>query len=113
MEVASMHKYHPAITTFVLILFCIHARAQTPDSAKRFFARGQKSFAAGNLDTAFEDYSRAIEISSRLDGRKKSSTDLLSAANQFNSANNADHITVIDPFTAVAYVSRGVVRYLQ
>ena len=102
-----MRKYHPAITGFVLILFCMNAQAQTPNSAKRFFQHGQKSFAEGNLEGAFEDYSRAIEISSRLDSRKTAPTDL------FRPANSADNVTVIDPFTANAYTNRGVVRYQQ
>ena len=108
-----MRKYHPVLIGFALVFVFINARAQTPSSAKRFFEHGQKNFAGGNLEAAFEDYSRAIEISSRLDARGNSPSDLLSAANEFNSRSALDHVSVIDPFTAIAYTNRGVVRYRQ
>src|SRR6185312_11958498 len=55
----------------------------------------------------------AIAISSRLDRPKQIASDPLTVANRFDSAGAADRVTVIDPFTAVAYANRGVVRYWQ
>ena len=98
---------------FVLALSSAIVGAQTPSSARRFLQQGQKDYQQGNLDLAFEDFSRAIEISSHLDKPKRASTDRLSVGNSFDSSAEADRITVIDPFTALAYHCRGVVRLHQ
>ena len=55
-----------ALATLVLVVSFITHQAQTPEAAKRYFQQGVKNLAEGNLAVAFEDYSRAIEISSRL-----------------------------------------------
>jgi tetratricopeptide (TPR) repeat protein len=108
-----MRRYRFVITSGALVLFCIHAAAQTPDTAQRFFKQAQKKFAQGDLASASEDFSRAIEISSRLDSSKKNVTDPTRVQNQFNALDTAENIRVIDPFTAKAYVGRGVVKIRQ
>ena len=105
-----MRRYRFVMTSGALVLLCIHATAQTPDSAQRFFKQAQKKFAQGELASASEDFSRAIEISSRLDSPKKNLTDGARTQTQFNAADPADNIRVIDPFTAKAYAGRGIVK---
>src|ERR1041384_521528 len=99
---------------FVLTLWLsVIARAQTPSSARKYFQQGQKNYEQGILDLAFEDFSRAIAISSRLDKPNEASTDRLGTVNSFDSSSEANRVTVIEPFTALAYTSRGLVRLKQ
>ncbi|PYS44309.1 MAG: hypothetical protein DMF71_04085, partial [Acidobacteria bacterium] len=112
-EVVSMRYRKLALTISVLVMPFVVGHAQTPDSAKKYFQEGLKNFARGNLELVFEDYSRAIELSSRLGSSKPAATDLLNTANPFDSAGPSDRITVIDPFTAIAYTNRGGVRFTQ
>src|SRR6187401_917089 len=99
------------VITILLVISCVDAPAQTPAAAQKYFQQGVKNFAEGNLGIAFENYSRAIEISSHLDSLKPASSDPLKA-NKLTSS-EAERVTVIDPFTAVAYTNRGLVRHQQ
>src|ERR1700730_2084967 len=101
-----------ALTLFILLL-CINVivQAQTPDSAKKYYDHGARQFEKGDLDGAIEDYTRAIEISSRLNPTKRDLTGSWINTNRFDSSAEADRITVIDPFTAMAYTNRGIVRF--
>src|SRR5262245_59008395 len=99
-----------ATTTFLLVILFVTGQAQTPAAAQKYFQQGVKSLAEGNLEVAFENYSRAIEISSRLDNRKPSTR---LRANNLTSSDDTSNIAVVDPFTAIAYTSRGIVRCKQ
>jgi hypothetical protein len=100
------------VLTILLVISCVDAQAQTPAAAKKYFQQGAKNFAEGNLGVAFENYSRAIEISLRLDSRKSDPLDRLKA-NNLATSSEAERVTVIDPFTAIAYTNRGIVRHQQ
>ena len=78
-----------AVSTLVLVVSSMVAQAQTPAAARKYFQQGVKEFAQGNLGIAFENYSRAIEISSRLDSRKSATSDLL-RRNSLTSSAEAD-----------------------
>ena len=106
-----MHYRRFAVTTLVLFVAALATQAQTSDAARRYFNQGVKDLAEGNLEVAFENYSRAIELSSRLDSPKKSGHGLV-RTNNLDSA-DTDRISVVDPFTAVAYTNRGIVRNRQ
>src|SRR5262249_12941639 len=87
-------------------------RAQTPKKAEDFYNRSVWRQDKGDFDGAISDLSMAIELSSRLDGRKripdlKTSADLGGAVNGFN------EIRALDPLAALAYAHRGLVHYLQ
>src|SRR5260370_40751151 len=100
------------LTLFILIYSSnVIVRAQTAASAANYFNHGTKLFAQGDLDGALEDYTRAIEISSRLTTPKRDRTGSWNNLNRFDSSAEADRITVIDPLTAWAYTNRGIVRY--
>jgi len=101
-----------AVSTILLVISSVVTQGQTPAAARKYFQQGVKNVAEGNLGTAFENYSRAIEISSRLDSRKPAPSDLLQA-NNLATASDAERVTVIDPFTAIAYTNRGLVRHQQ
>jgi len=82
----------------LLVLIVVSASAQTPNSAINHYRDGAAKVGKGDLDGAIEEYSRAIAISSRLA--------------PVNSATaEANNVRVVDPFTANAYVNRGVARY--
>src|SRR5690242_18403185 len=102
-----MRSYRFLLVSLALIALSFHATAQTPDSARKFFKQAQKKFAQGDFASASEDYSRAIEISSRLDSSKREETVTLKSRNQLDADDAADNIRVIDPFTAKAYAGRG------
>src|SRR6266498_4137805 len=100
------------LTLFILVL-CGNAivQAQTPGSAANYYNHGLKLFEKGDLDGAIEDYTRAIEISSRLTPSKRDRAASWSNTNKFDSSAEADRITVIDPLTAMAYTNRGIARF--
>src|SRR5258708_6136116 len=102
------------ILFFLGILFLggnLSIGAQTPDSAVRFYEHGTSSFQQGDLDGAIADFTKAIEISSRLVPTRSTRHTSLPGVNGFADSAEADGITVIDPFTANAYTSRGLARY--
>jgi tetratricopeptide (TPR) repeat protein len=104
-----MRNRQIGLTLFILFLSSqVSVEAQTPDAAKNHYQDGIRNFASGNLDAAIEDYTRAIEISSRLAPTK---SDRTRSRNTFESTPETDRITVIDPFTAWAYTNRGIARY--
>src|SRR6266851_9100260 len=106
---SSMRYRRMVLRILILILFTsVAGHGQTPASATNYYQHGINNFERGDLDGALEDYTRAIEISSRLFPAKRSPSRTPSSANAFDSA-AADRITFIDPFTARAYTNRGVV----
>src|ERR1700730_6085826 len=99
------------LTLFILLFVNVLVQAQTPASAQNYYNNGIKQFEKGNLDGALEDYTRAIEISSRLAPTKRDRAVSWSNTNRFDLCAESDRITLIDPFTAWAYTNRGIVRY--
>ena len=99
------------IILFVLIGLilanAVAAQAQTPGSAVNNFQEGLKKTERGDLDGAIEDFTRAIEISSRLDRAKNVKGPYFTSSYDGEAA----AVTVVDPFTAKAYVNRGVARF--
>src|SRR3979409_1521913 len=70
---SSMRYRRTVPALFVLILFAsVAVQAQTPVSAANYYQHGINNFERGDLDGAFEDYTRAIEISSSLFPAKRS-----------------------------------------
>src|SRR5437868_928151 len=85
------------------------AQTQTPEAALNLFQNAVNKTKNGDLDGAIEDYTRAINLSSRFDTRKSTGS---RSANSFAAGDNAsEEITVVDPFTANAYTNRGLARY--
>src|SRR5512138_1076246 len=76
--------------------------AQTPSTAIRYYKAGDKKMQNAEWIAAVEDYSKAIEISSRPNSRKWQNTEMTSS-NQFDDTSG---ITILDPFMAYAYASR-------
>src|SRR4051812_40440690 len=96
-----MRRYpvHFCLLTFIILVIVAIAAAQTPNAAVDHYRDGARKVSKGDLDGAIEDYSRAIAISSRF-----------GSANAATNAETKD-VRVIDPFTANAYINRGVVLY--
>jgi tetratricopeptide (TPR) repeat protein len=88
------------VSLLLMGLLLIHnIRAQSPERAIEYYNSGRKRHAEGNLEGAITDFTRAIELSSRLiDNRDE-------LANSFNK------IRAVDPLTALAYTNRGLVLY--
>src|ERR1044072_5374518 len=103
-----------ASLTLILCVF-ISTQAQTPEAAVNAFNEGLKKTERGELAGAIEAFTRAIALSSRLDNRKQSARPPASSFNGSSVATPgevvADHVTVIDPFTADAYNNRGFARF--
>src|SRR6266496_465146 len=107
------------IAIFVLLLFAITAIgtsvvAQTPSAAISHFKAGVKENEKGNFDLAIEELTIAIEISShpmqRATGKRVLSNPLARSA-ESRPTDEPKTVTLLDPFTAVAYVNRCFARY--
>src|SRR5215213_1789493 len=96
---------------FAVVSLClpmtVFSQTRTPEAAVNQFNKATKKIEAGDLDGAIEDYTRAINLSSHLEGFKSSNSSL---ANSFND-DSSEIVRVINPFTANAYNNRGLVRY--
>src|SRR2546425_9220248 len=99
---------------FVILILSsgLLVQAQTPGAAINHYEHGAKRFQIGNLDGAIEDFTKAIEISSRLGSDRPARGQFLPGADGLAAPDaEAAGITVIDPFTARAYTGRGLARY--
>jgi len=102
----------------LLLVTHVTGQAQTPRAAVTLFQSGNQKLQQGDLDGAIEALTRAIEISSRLGpstkGKRPLNTSGYSEAGEAEEAlRETTGIIVIDPFTAEAYTSRGLARYLK
>jgi len=96
-------RYPTLLLLFASICLVSHQTwAQTPGTAIRYFKSGEQKMQKGELLAAVEDYTKAIQISSRPISAKRQHTQTTSS-NQFD---NSSEITILDPFTAYAYTSR-------
>src|SRR5262245_52626276 len=98
---------------FAFVSLClpiaVFSQTRTPESAINHFRNAEKKIDNGDLDGAIEEYSKAIRLSSHLDGFNSSSRRL---GNSFTDTDDStETITVIDPFTANAYNNRCLVRF--
>src|ERR1044071_4180902 len=95
---------------FAFVSLClpitVFSQARTPDAAISHFKNASKKIDNGDLDGAIEEYTRAITLSSHLEGFNSSKR----LGNSFDDY-SAKEIKVIDPFTANAYNNRCLVRY--
>jgi tetratricopeptide (TPR) repeat protein len=111
------HQMLQRISLFLALLILFSAalvHAQTPASASTYFDHGTMRFRKGDLDGAIEDFTKAIEISSRLGPTKLVRGNSVRGASGFSDSDSigaASSITVIDPLTANALTSRGLARY--
>ena len=100
-------KFHliakAALALSVLAAPCV---AQTPRAAQDHFNRGGSLYQKGDFEGAIADFTKAIEISSRLDNR-----DWKGDAGFAGAASNFDKVRVLDPLAAAAYANRGLARY--
>ena len=104
---SSMRRYAILFALVSLLLpVTAFSQARTPEAAVNLFNKALKKTGNGDFDGAIEDYTRAITLSSRFDTGKKS-------GNSSAESNDAsiEEITVVDPFTANAYVNRGLARF--
>src|SRR6266699_2116803 len=108
-------RRHTHLAVIVLInLTALVGLAQTRSPAVGHYKEGTRNLEQGNLDSAIEDFTQAIEISSRLDVSHASTTKPGAGESGFdNSTSEAKRIKVIDPLPANAYISRGLARKKQ
>jgi tetratricopeptide (TPR) repeat protein len=99
------------ITSIVgcLSLLALAVAAQTPRTAQDCFKRGLARYQKGDYAGALEEYTRAIELSSRLDQPR--SDDDPRANILSREAIRFSNVRVLDPATALAYANRGLTRY--
>jgi tetratricopeptide (TPR) repeat protein len=96
---------------FAVVSLClpltVYSQTRTPEAALNHYNNANKKTGKGDLDGAIEEYTRAIRLSSHLDGSNTSNRRLGNSFDDYSS----EGITVIDPFTANAYNNRCLVRY--
>src|SRR5215510_8402916 len=91
---------------FVALVLCFLAsiaEGQSPPDAVEAYNRGAACYKKGDIDGAIAEFTRSIEISSR-PGIPRGN-----AAAAFH----LDRVKVLDPLTAEAYTSRGLMRFLK
>ena len=88
----------------LLFLFTYSTTAQELSSYDSFQDRGIKNFTKGDYDQAIENFSRAIDVSSRIGDGKPSST--LGFDSTLETSNTSE-TRVVDLRTADAYLNRG------
>ena len=100
-------KFHliakAALALSFLVAPCV---AQTPRAAQDHFNRGESLYQKGDFEGAIADFTKAIEISSRLDNR-----DWKGDAGFAGARSNFDKVRALDPLAAAAYANRGLARY--
>ena len=87
-------------TLIAIALISIPVRSQSPDSAEDVLKQGVERAAQGNFDGAIADYTRAIQINSRMTGLG-------------NSPCPGSEIIVSDLFNALALNNRGFARFCK
>src|SRR5688572_1583446 len=96
-----------AIIAIVILTF--NLQAQTPRTAADFTERGLERHASGEYDLAIADYSRAIELTSRIDVKHDKLTGNFSAPDESPAENLfRERVRVVDPRTARILVKRGI-----
>src|ERR1051325_8750297 len=97
---------------FAFVSLClpitVFSQARTPDAAISHFKNASTKIDNGDLDGAIEEYTRAITLSSHLEGFNSSKR----LGNSFDDY-SAEAIKVLDPFTANAFNNRSLVRYTE
>src|SRR6516225_4516392 len=95
-----------------LVVSSISLPAQTPVSALKYYRDGNEKLRKNDLDGAIVDFTKAIDISLRLDPSKANTKKSLSGANGFaEPETEGTEVYVVDRLTADAYTSRGFARY--
>src|SRR5215510_4976303 len=97
------HIAKAAITIKILAAPCL---AQAPRAAQDHFNRGHSLYQKGDFEGAIADFTKTIEISSRLDNRNWQG-----GAGFGGAATNFDKVRVLDPLAAAAYANRGLARF--
>jgi tetratricopeptide (TPR) repeat protein len=90
------------------LCFATITTGQTPSNAINLYKHGTSKLNKNDLDGAIEDFTKAIELSSRLGPAKADNGSRFK--NDLTTEAEAGNITVIDPLTANAYSNRGVAR---
>ena len=91
-----------------LLCFATITAAQTPSSAISLYKHGTSKLNKNDLDGAIQDFTKAIELSSRFGPAKADQGSRF--GNDLTTEAEAANITVVDPLTANAYSNRGVAR---
>lgn len=101
-----LNRSRAALRIFCCVAFMLfglllidNIRAQSPELAIEYYNSGRKRYTEGNFDGAIKDFTRAIELSSRL----------IDNGNALTTGFNK--IRALDPLTALAYTNRGLVLY--
>ena len=113
------HRARPTVIIVVLLMFTsivldANVAAQTPSAAISRFKAGVKENQQRNFDLAIEEFTMAIEISSHPTQRfsgKRALSNSPEASAELRSIDKPKTVTLLDPFTALAYANRGFAWY--
>lgn len=97
MNSATFRKLFLSLVTFTLLFTAALAQTRTPraNSSEDFFKRGVARYQQGDLDGAYKDFNRALEIATRLSP----------------GSGQSNRIDVVLPEASAIYYNRGVTRY--
>ena len=94
--------------TVAVLIFTVSFYPQSLPTAEDLCERGRRRFEKGDFDEAIADYTRAIELTSRLKVNSSAlHNSLLPDQDLFTDAVARNRVRVIDPRTANAYLGRG------
>src|SRR5262249_48577897 len=102
-----MKLHSIAKATLALGLLALPCQAQAPRTARDHFNRGDSLYQKGDFEGAIANFTKAIEISSRLDNHGRADD----WWGRIGAASNFDKVRVLDPLAAAAYANRGLARY--
>src|SRR5262245_1265641 len=105
-----MKLHSIAKAAFAMSLLAAPCLAQAPRAAHDHFNRGSSLYQKGDFEGAIADFTKAIEISSRLDNRRHPD-DWKNKTGFGGASSNFDNVKAIDQLAAVAYANRAVARY--
>jgi len=104
------------ISLLILLVIAVGnlAMGQSTSTALGAYRQGTVKLQNGDLDGAIRDFTQSIEISSHLMPDKSVPIGSAPGINGFRDlASDGRRVTVVDPLTASAYVSRGYARYMK
>src|SRR6185369_7977871 len=104
-------KFYPLVALCVFILFGSVVFGQRSGNAQDYYDRGIKRYQSGDLEGAIENFTNAIELSTRLGKPPKTGTGLFPQYDDDSA--QSDRIRVVDPLAARAYCNRVLARYRQ
>ena len=99
------------ILTVALVVLCAAQIQSQPQESVRAYQSGLRKLKRSDLDGAISDFTRAIQVNSGFNPNAIASVSAQLSASALETNSAVARATVIDPFIAELYSSRGVARF--